>query len=706
MVAPLAAVQIALNQVSLIQQGVDPSAGGGVAGAIGSFFLRSGTGQAWLKTGVSNTAWQKLVQSFAWYSVKDYGATGDGVTDDTAAVQNASTACATAGGGVVFFPPGTYALTQVTINAQDNVQWLGSGTASILKWVWNAATAAGSMITLENGSDHCRFSLLRFDGSGLTNPAASRNNHLLRVDGGAGGVIETHVFQCQFGNMAAASGDGIHVVGSTGNLVSRLWIVDNMFDGCSRYSVGVEQGLEYCWVESNYLTNCETEIAVVSTASAIVNALTIFKNQIAHTSGSVRHAVRLEGDATLFLTKLVCVGNTALGGFWSIQNVQMGTVLENIATSGDYASTDGAWRLFDAVTQLTLCDNLIDRTSGTSVGPCLEISKVVSSPTFVRVGGNLLINEKTGGGFVSLLDVTQCSVGGNLCKSTNAGTSTMYGIEAQAATVNITDVLIGPANQMTAAAGSMAAGVHLLANGANVHDVSVVGNQGTDCDYGLANEVGGGGGVFDGQLLYAGNNFDSAVGDIDNIAVTPITRIGFNAGASGANLFVGNGSPNNVIAAVVGSMYLNLSGGQATTVWYKESGTGNTGWVAIGGSQFIFGAGDMTTGATEVFLAPGWIATATATEVQFAITRPGNVRNLRVQVVVAGTDSATVTYTIRKNGSDTALTTSLDNNSTGQATDTVDVVAVVAGDLLSLGSTKSGSVTAGQTFVTGSAEFL
>jgi len=42
------------------------------------------------------------------YPVRSFGAKGDGVTKDTAAVQKAIDACANAGGGTVYFAPGTY----------------------------------------------------------------------------------------------------------------------------------------------------------------------------------------------------------------------------------------------------------------------------------------------------------------------------------------------------------------------------------------------------------------------------------------------------------------------------------------------------------------------------------------------------------------------------------------------------------------------
>jgi hypothetical protein len=49
----------------------------------------------------------------------------------------------------------------------------------------------------------------------------------------------------------------------------------------------------------------------------------------------------------------------------------------------------------------------------------------------------------------------------------------------------------------------------------------------------------------------------------------------------GANVFSGAGNPNGVVAAPLGSMYLNTAGGAGQTIWVKESNNGGkTGWVA------------------------------------------------------------------------------------------------------------------------------
>lgn len=69
-------------------------------------------------------------------SVADYGAIGDGSTNDTAAIQAAITACGDAGGGIVYIPQGTYKLTAaLTLAADDLVDIIGENKeTTILSW--------------------------------------------------------------------------------------------------------------------------------------------------------------------------------------------------------------------------------------------------------------------------------------------------------------------------------------------------------------------------------------------------------------------------------------------------------------------------------------------------------------------------------------------------------------------------------------------
>lgn len=49
---------------------------------------------------------------------------------------------------------------------------------------------------------------------------------------------------------------------------------------------------------------------------------------------------------------------------------------------------------------------------------------------------------------------------------------------------------------------------------------------------------------------------------------------------STSNVRAGAGSPETTITAPVGTLYLRSDGGAGTTLYVKESGSGNTGWVA------------------------------------------------------------------------------------------------------------------------------
>jgi hypothetical protein len=76
----------------------------------------------------------------------------------------------------------------------------------------------------------------------------------------------------------------------------------------------------------------------------------------------------------------------------------------------------------------------------------------------------------------------------------------------------------------------------------------------------------------------------------------------FRLGSETGPLFLsGTGSPEGAVTAPVGSVFTRTDGGTDTTIYRKESGTGNTGWIAV--SNAGGGGGGAPTGAQYVTLA-------------------------------------------------------------------------------------------------------
>ena len=97
-------------------------------------YTQGGTGS------VARTVTNKLQESV---SVKDFGAVGDGSNDDTTAIQAAINAVQTAGGGTVFFPPGTYKTT-VPLTISSYVNLIGSNLAASIISKSTATVGSGS----------------------------------------------------------------------------------------------------------------------------------------------------------------------------------------------------------------------------------------------------------------------------------------------------------------------------------------------------------------------------------------------------------------------------------------------------------------------------------------------------------------------------------------------------------------------------------
>ncbi len=65
-----------------------------------------------------------------------------------------------------------------------------------------------------------------------------------------------------------------------------------------------------------------------------------------------------------------------------------------------------------------------------------------------------------------------------------------------------------------------------------------------------------------------------------NTAYVPIQAESVYLTGSNITVSAGTGTPESSVTAPVGSLYLRTDGGASSTLYVKESGAGNTGWVA------------------------------------------------------------------------------------------------------------------------------
>lgn len=132
-----------------------------------------------------------------WYNVRNYGAAGDGVTNDTAAFQAAMAAASSAGGGIVYIPAGTYKVTSQLNNSGPRANCMGFVGDSATTSVIDMSTITTDGVVFNNPPVGLRFENFRLIGPGQTAPVSAKGLSL-PVDGLGPLIIS---FQCLFTNV-------------------------------------------------------------------------------------------------------------------------------------------------------------------------------------------------------------------------------------------------------------------------------------------------------------------------------------------------------------------------------------------------------------------------------------------------------------------------------------------------------------------------
>lgn len=144
-------------------------------------------------------------------SVKDFGAVGNGVANDTAAIQAAINAVASAGGGTVLVPKGSYICT-TTITLKIGVNLVGEGTVHHAFYVNPAYTKTGSVLLVTGpASGDC----IKFEGNvkghfGIYNLSVFDNGSAaIRSVCNISGVLHPRLEDVEFACVGTARGVGL-----------------------------------------------------------------------------------------------------------------------------------------------------------------------------------------------------------------------------------------------------------------------------------------------------------------------------------------------------------------------------------------------------------------------------------------------------------------------------------------------------------------
>ncbi|MEA2720519.1 MAG: hypothetical protein QOJ39_2383 [Candidatus Eremiobacteraeota bacterium] len=154
------------------------------------------------------------------YNVLDYGADNTGASDSKTAIQNTVNAVVSGGGGIVFFPIGTYLVSDWVTFGGSNLIVEGQGSATIVKQAGTAWQQNG--IFLANGKSRITIRDMQIWGNGYAD-ATRMNSGLVAFL--ASSFISVH--RVRFYNM---QGPGVYCDGTGGVQMSDVTIDDCTFE--------------------------------------------------------------------------------------------------------------------------------------------------------------------------------------------------------------------------------------------------------------------------------------------------------------------------------------------------------------------------------------------------------------------------------------------------------------------------------------------
>lgn len=551
-------------------------------------------------------------------------ATGDGTTDDRAAILAAEAMAVLTGRALDFGgPENVYRITD-KLTVASSRRWVGSG--AVVKLANGFTAAAALEIT---GTSDVSVTGIKFDGNRANVSGSSSVGIGVSVNpGGVGGTLTGLTLDVE---VCETNSYGIKQIGTLNDATLTGRVHDTDHSGVSFQGDGVH-GLDIRGLRLNSCGSTTAHVGLQVFGANYSNSdVTVSDVTAANCSGIPIEMQWIDG---LTYTNCKALGSGLRGhSFGGVRNFTIANVL---SVGQDTYGMELNTMTRGAVTNFTAYD------CDSGIGGEKLVDVTIDHPVVVKTHSDYAVPhgihiQTAGTKRLDIIEPHLTDISGIGIRVTHApeqvkirGGSYVITDDADLLTdpiaVRVDDWVNGSIDGLEAFVAQSGPGgatvgvIQLSASSANLHikRTRIVGTGGSPLAHaGISGATTGSTGlrIRDNDLVNlatgvytAGMTTDDATvrGNRAESCTTPYNLKSTHARSTAA-YFEGAGSPEGSVAAVVGSVYHRLDGSAGTTFYLKTSGTGNTGWTSAGASADV-----QTFNANGTWTKPAGYSTAAA----------------------------------------------------------------------------------------------